>query len=367
MPDVCIIPMQQKLYDLYDSGQLRRPVGAYGALTSQANKTTNPVEVALVGKAKQGHKAKYQITYVDAECDPVIECGESGSGICDTGTSESVQTDVKTIGNCITLKNIQITTDQFRDLCNYGPDAWLTAQLVGRLDTGMRAINEAIATTLCANAGCYETGKIAPKDIALINPTTNTPIFGATRQITQDFRKAGIMGDPILIGGDTLDMYSYGQEYGGQTQGGANFREPKFPIFYDNQLSNVCPIVGRETLLALAPGVGQFVNYLYNVGDFQTNLGGNIDLLSLYQQNVAYTKGVLEDPVTGYLWDMSVVYDTCNDVWKVNLKTNFDVWTMRLTQCYAPCFTGIVKYGVCNFAPPTCESIAVILPGPSQG
>lgn len=355
--------MQQKLYDLFDSGQLRRPVGAYGALTSSTNKTPNPVEVALVGKATPGHKAKYQITYVDAECDAVVDCGDPGSGICDTGSSENVQTDVKTIGNCISLKNIQLTTDQFRDLCNYGPDAWLAAQLVGRLDTGMRAINETIATTLCANAGCFATGDALPKDLALINPTTNTPLFGATRQITQHFRQAGILNEPILIGGDTLDMYTYGQEYGGQTQGGSNFREPRFPAFYDNQLSTVCPIAGRETLLALAPGVAQFVNYLYNVGDFQTNLGGNIDLLSLYQQNVAYTKGVLEDPVTGYLWDMSVVYDTCNDVWKINIKTHFDVWVMRLTQCYAPCFTGILKYGVCKFTPPTCETIAEIYPG----
>src|ERR1043165_1242224 len=253
MPDVCIIPMQQKLYDLYDSGQLRRPVGAYGALTSQANKTANPVELALVGKAQKGHKAKYQITYVDAECDPIIECGDAGSGICDSGTSENVQTDVKTIDNCITLKNIQITTDQFRDLCNYGPDAWLTAQLVGRLDTGMRAINQVIATTLCANAGCWGAGGSTPQDIALLNSTTNTPNFGATRKITQDFRKAGMMIDPLLVGGDTLDMYSYGQEYGGQTQGGSNFREPKFPVYYDNQLSAVCPITGRETLLAVPP------------------------------------------------------------------------------------------------------------------
>jgi hypothetical protein len=227
----------------------------------------------------------------------------------------------------------------------------------------MRAINQVIATTLCANAGCWGAGGSTPQDLALLNPTTNTPIFGATRKITQDFRKAGMMIDPILVGGDTLDMYSYGQEYGGQTQGGANFREPKFPVYYDNQLSTVCPIVGRETLLALAPGVAQFVNYLYNVGDFQTNLGGNLDLLSLYQQNVSYTKGVLEDPVTGHLWDMSVVYDTCNDVWKINLKTNFDVWIMRLTQCYASCFTGILKYGVCEYVPASCQVTGQTLPG----
>jgi len=353
----CIIPMQQKLYDLFDSGDIRRPVGAYGALTSQANKTANPVEVALVGKAKKGHKAKYQITYVDAECDPIIECGESGSGICDTGSSEDVKTDVKTIGNCITLKNIQITTDQFRDLCNYGPDAWLTAQLVGRLDTGMRAINEAIATTLCANAGSYADNTTTVRDLPLVNPGTNTPVFGALRKVTQEYRKVGMQLDPIFIGADTLDMYGYGMQYGGQTQGGSNFREPQFPMFYDDQLSGVCSIANRETVLALTPGIAQFVNYLYNVGDFQTNLGGNIDLLSLYQQNVAYTKGVLEDPVTGYLWDMSVVYDACNDVWKINLKTNFDVWTLRLTQCKAALWTGITKWGACSLPATECGAI----------
>lgn len=355
MPDACIIPMQQKLYDLYDSGAWRRPIGAYGALKSQANATANPAEVSLVGKAEKGHVAKYQITYVPAECSDVIDCGETGSGICDAGSSKSVETDVKTISECFSLKNIEITTEQFRDLCNFGPQEWLTAQLVGRMDTGMREVNSRILSKLCAAAGSYAQGDSTTRILNLINSQLGTPRFGALHQVSQVFRKAGAPTNPILVGGETLDYYNYGMQSGGQTASGSNFSESRPPIFYDTQIDTECPVEGYESMLAFLPGVAQFVNYLYNVGDFQTNMGGDMDLMKLYQNESMYTKGVLEDPITGYLWDMSVAYNNCTDKWIINLSTNFDVWVMRLTQCYATDFTGILKYGVCPYTSPACD------------
>lgn len=357
----CIIPIQRRLYELFDSRMLRRPIGAYDALTSAANRTTNPVQVAMIGNS--GKKEKYQITYVPADCDPAYECDDEGApGICSAGSSEDVTTDVKTIDNCVVPKNIQLTTAQFRDLCNHTPDDFVMAQITSRLDVGARKVNELIVTELCANAGCYATGDTDTRSLKLINETTNTPVFGATQQIRQVYQDFGMAFDPILIGGGTLNMWAYGNQYGGNSQGGSQFREPSMPVFYDNQLQGVCPPSAdegdtRETILSLAPGVAQFVNYLENVGEFQTNLGGRTDILSLYQQNVMYTKGVLEDPINGYMWDMSVTYDNCADRWIIHLQSKFDVWTMRLNACQDACFTGILKWGACKYTPESCTPI----------
>lgn len=358
MPDACLLPFQAKLYELFDSRDLRRPIGMYDAVTSAQNTGANAAQMKLVGEPRRqrGKKAKYQITWVDASCGEVLDVGDDGTGICDAGTKEDVQSAYKTITNHIALPNIEISIEDMKDICNYSIPEYIMSQLLGRLDMGMREVNTRLNAVACASAGCFATGDADPKDISLINPNTNTPYFGALHQVDRVFRDAGMPVTPIYVGGSTLDFYKYAQSRSG-IDGNGNLRnaETMPPIFYDNQLSTDCPITDRETMIAFAPGTLQFVNYLENVGDFRSNITRDMDLIAMYQTSEMYNFGTWTDPRTGYIWDVSVQYIQCDQKYIIRLTSQFDLWAMPLTQCYADCFTGVLKYGVCTYTPPACS------------
>lgn len=200
-----IIPLQAKLYELHDSGQMSRPKGAYSEIAHKTD--TIPVQLSLVERGGKGDKPKYKIEYIDSDRAPVINA----------------------LDNRIALQPIQLGIDQYQDLCNYGPDALLTAQLIDRLDAGMRAVDETISKTI-----------------------------------------------PSLVGGDI-----------------------------------------------------RIVNYLVSIDKFQTGLQAEIldgvDVRSLFRVGETYEMGALEDPVTGYMWGIKLIFDICERIWYVQIETNFSV------------------------------------------
>lgn len=352
MPDACLLPFQAKLLDVFQSGQnLQRPIGMYDAVISDANLGTSRAQIELVGKKnlQRGKKAKYQITSVDKSCAAVKDVGDEGTGICDAGTKDPIITTVKTIANHIALENIEISIDDYRDICNFDIPTYIMEQIWNRLDMGMREVNARLGIAACAASG---TGG---GDIALVNNATNTPYFGALHAVTQKYRKAGINQLPIMVGGDTLDFYKYSQQRSGLDENGANRSQDTLPpIFYDDYLDTSCPVAGRESMLAFVPGSLQFVQYLENVGDFKTNLDPSLDLIGMFQKGVGYEFGTMTDPRTGYIWDASIQYIQCDKKHILQLTSQFDLWNMPISGCYDSNFNGITKWGVCTREIPGC-------------
>lgn len=351
MPDNCIIPIQRKLDELYaynkPFGFPRQPVGALKALVSNVNASV--VETKLI--SQNGKKAKYQITYVEPDCNAALELDDPDAEICADGDNQPVQEDFLVIDNGKAGRPIELTVDEFRDLCNFGPNEYWQKQILGRFDTIARAINADIIAEIAAASGCFSGTEAGPRELQLINPETGIPNWGADTEIMADFMDAGLSTVPILIGGRELLHYANGRKNGGLNQDGVNMGAMSdFPMFYDNQLEGIAGIAGNNSaMFAIAPQIIHFVNHLDNVGDFQTNLklDQNTDPLSLMRLGEIYNYGIIEDPFTGLMYDLDAVFDACTKTWKISFRSKYAVWQLPLTTCFANCFTGILKYSIC--------------------
>lgn len=351
MPSNCLIQTQARLDELHSYGFQRQPVGATRALTANVNQSVVGTRMLEAdGKIK-----KYQITYMEPDCSEPPACGDVDR--CDAGTKKTVQSEYKTIDKCAASGVIELTDQDYRDLCNFGPNQFTMNQILGKFDMMARSINAQILTSLAAGIGDFGPGQADPKDIALINPQTQAPVWGADVDIITDFADAGMTVTPILIGGRTLLKYDKGVNAGGNSQNGVNMGQmDRFPMFYDNQIQSIANTTqGRETIFAIAPQLVHVVNYLENVGDFQSNLDfNNTDPLSFMRQGETYNYGLVQDPFTGWMYDMDVIFDACAKKWKLSFRSYYDIWIMRLTQCYHAGFTGLLQYNVCNPAPVNC-------------
>lgn len=345
----CIIPIQAKLNELTQYGYTRQPVGALMAVLSAQNMSrVKPMLLSDDGKLK-----KYQITYVKPDCSAVLDCGNDGASRCDDGDSKPITTDTLTISDCTPSGVIELTDAQFRDLCNFGPNEFQSAQIMGKMDKVNRAINTKILTSICGGIGCFGIGNTDPRDIALINQSTGAPNWNADTEILSDFSDAGMNVTPLLVGGRTIRKYAKGTANGGVSDAGVNIGGMQaFPSFYDNQLQGVCGDAGKETFIAIAPGIVNFVSYLENVGQFQSNVKFS-DVLASMRIGETFNYGTIQDPMTGLMWDLDVIFDTCTKTWKLSFRMQHDVWIMPITGCYGDsgsgsCFTGILKYNACQ-------------------
>lgn len=359
MPDACIIPIQRQLDELSGQpGYIRQNTGVISALKSAANGANN-IQTQLI--ANDGKDAIYRYTYIEPNCTEPNDCAETPYDICATGTSNPIQTQILTIDQCLNMPPIQLTMAQYRSLCNFTPDQFTTAQIRGRMDSIMRALSRTLLTDLCAAVGCFSTG-VEEKVLNMINPISKVPNWGRDEEIKLDFEDAGIMSTPLLIGGRSVRYYQKGVNNGGVDLNGMNIGGMQLmPAWYDNQLQTVCPTEDGETLIALAPGIFHVVNYLENVGMFATDFkagmdSGSIDPMAMFKQGETYAHGVIEDPVTGWMFDLDAIYDACDKLWKINISTKYDTILLPLQSCYDDCFTGVVKYDLCEIQPDVCET-----------
>lgn len=341
----CIIPIQARLDEATPYGYQNRPVGALQGLLSPAN--ISPVKVRLL--SEDGKAKKYQVTWVPIDCTAPTDCSSTPGDICGTGTSKAVTTQDYTIADCLFSGVITLTIAQFRDLCNFNPDMFTTAQIEGKFDAFRRAMNAKILADLCGYVGSFSSTVAGPKQLQLINPNTGRPNILAESEIESDFSEAGMSVNPIVIGGRSWNVYNRSVRGGGVNDDGINVGAfNQFSAYYDNQLQGVCGTTDFETAIAVAPKVIQVVNYLENVGDFQAN--AKIDqnnALSFLSSGDTYHYGIIQDPVTKMYYDFHAVFDACTKTWKLSFQSFFDTWKMPLTQCHHAGFTGVLKYNLC--------------------
>lgn len=344
----CIIPIQARLDEIQPYGYHQQPVGAINAMLSATNKTD---QVKAKFLRNDGKAAKYQVTYVPADCTPPTDCSTVAGDRCAAGTSGEVTTAELTIGKCRFSGVIELTVAQFRDLCNFNPSQFTIAQIQRKMDTFRRTINADILADLCSYVGDFSDTVAGPKELALINPTTGAPNIIAEGELLSDFSDAGMLVNPIMIGGRSLNIYNRALKGGGVDAAGINIgASTVLNAYYDNQVQGICGTVGKESALAIAPQIIHMVNYLDNVGDFEANAKITPDnVLSFFTQGDTYHYGIIRDNVTGMYYDFDAIFDACTKTWKLSFSSKFDTWQLPLTQCFSSAFTGVLKYDLCPY------------------
>lgn len=348
----CIVATQRRLDEIHNKTNLRRPVGALSAILSNENQGT--------ARAKflndDGKTKKYNITYIGRNCNTPVDC--SSADLCASGTAApSLTTTEQTVTKCKSLPVFSCTHSQFRDLCNWSSNQYFVGLVQGQMDTLIRQVNSDILTKMCANIGCFdETTATTEKALTLLDSTTGAPKWNVDWDIREQFINNGISETPLLIGNAVTMKFANGYNNGGISAAGVNFDGMvKFPAYYDNQLQTICAPSSNSTMLAIAPGVVHFFNYLNNAGDFQSNIDTNspsFDPTMMMREGSTFAHGVIMDNNTGLMFDMDVEYVSCEKKWKFKISLNYDTWVMPVVTCTsntagtAACFTGVQKFRV---------------------
>ena len=82
----------------------------------------------------------------------------------------------------------------------------------------------------------------------------------------------------------------------------------------------------------------------------------NVDPLSLINQGSTYLFTTIEDPATGMLFDLNIVFEPKCKKFQYQVKTYYKHLILDLTGCKDSGFTGIYKYDVCPATAVECGS-----------
>jgi len=361
MANNCTPNIQAVLNNLYSLGRYTAPAGAIEMAMSDANGAQ--VQARLIGEPN-GKNTQYSITYATGSCDTPVECEDfscAGSGN-DAGALTACET--FNSFSCMAMpawKNIPI--ESLRDLGSLDATSAFAAHLWDQMQKIKAAIDEAYVTYLCTEAGCFATGTDT-KTLNLLN-ALGAPNYSVDASIMADFADAGYGGvTPVLLGNRQVKNFAEVQRNVGMDQAGIMLQNMRrFPAFYDKNIvtANCAPAVtGNEVMFALLPGVANILSWSENSGIFASRQSSvnwdGVDPTALLRTDSTYLHTTLQDPVSGMLFDLNVVYEPKCKKWQYHLKTYYKFFNLPLTGCKDSCFNGIVKYDVCPEAVPTCAT-----------
>lgn len=360
MANYCTPNVQAVLNDLYNLGRYTAPAGALEMAFSPDNGAQ--VEARMV--EKNGKHSQYSITYAKGSCDTPADCSEFDCEDPGTDAGPLTACDVISGFDCLgmpTWKNIDISS--MRDLGSMNVTQAFAAHIWDQMQKIKDAVDKAYVTWLCTEAGCFATGTDT-KTLNLLN-ALGAPNYRIDSEIMADFADAGFGGvTPILLGNRQVKAFAEVQRNVGIDQSGTLLQNMRrFPAYYDKNITTTAcaPVAaGAEVMFGLLPGVANILTWSENAGVFSSRQAQvNWDAVAptdLLRIDSTYMHTVVQDPVSGMLFDLDVIYNPSCKKFQYRLKTFYKFLNLRLTGCADSCFNGIVKYDVCSNPEPSCAT-----------
>jgi len=358
MANNCTPNIQAKLTDLYNQRRATPPTGIIDLAYSQANGAQ--VQAQMI--QANGKDSQYSITYAAADCTTPVDCDDFTCG--GAGTEAGTLTTCETFNSfdCKAMPawmNLPIAS--LRDLGSMEVMEVFAARIWDQMHKIKTAISVEEITRQCAGAGCIATGT----DTRLLKLTNalGAPNFSVDSDILADFGDAGFGGaTPLLLGNREALKFRKAYQAAGLDQAGLNLdRMTNFPIFYDKNVveANCAPETdGNGVLLAFLPGVYNLLSWSANAGMFASRntpeMWDNIDPTRLIREGATFSHTVVQDPATGMLFDLNIVYEPKCQKWQYHMKTYYKGYNLPLAGCKDSCFNGIIKYDVCPDVAPIC-------------
>lgn len=346
--------MQALINDVSKLGRYKAPAGAIELAMSQANGAE--VEAKMV--QKNGKNSVYSITYVNSTCENPISCDSFTCG--GAGTDDTTLTTCLTFNsfNCKSMpawRNLPISS--LRDLGSASVKQVFSAHLWDQMQSLKSAIDVELVTAICTAAEYKST-------VNLLN-ALGAPNYSVEGTIQADFADAGFGGiNPLLLGNRQTYQFGKAQSVAGLADSGLNLGQmQRFATFYDNNVvdANCAPDTdGNEVMMAILPSLVNHISWSENAGMFASRQNASrwddVDPLSLVQEGETYLFTTIEDPATGMLFDLNVVFEPKCKKFQYQLKTYYKHLILPATGCIGEDFTGIHKYDVCPAEAVVCAS-----------
>lgn len=279
------------------------------ALLSSLN-TDNVLQSQMVpGRGKERivelyYKQRRLETEVFTSADPVCTGGEEPGNL-------------STTYNLDTTSGVSLPwTVELRDLEDgiVDNELWVAQEIQRGFDVLSRKINTSVAAKIVLNKGVFRDGS-PTKTVA--TKSGNANVFDALEEIKFEMGELEYTGAPIVLGwGETKKYYEAiaanccadtGRDL-------AEYARLNDSIFIGDR--KIEAAAGADNFIVMAPGAAQFVQF----NQFDGPNG-----INMVEDNT-YTQGVLQDPVTGIVYDYIAKLD-CGK-WHFQLKTAFDVFFM---------------------------------------
>lgn len=350
MANNCTPNIQAKLNDLYNVGQATVNAGA----VKMALSTENGAQIQAKMINKDGKNSQYSITYASPDCDTPVDCDDfscSGGG---TATSN--------LTSCLTFNSFdcksmpawrKIGIGSLRDLGSLEVVDVFATKLYGQMQKIKDAIDTQVVTEICASASEGQLLKLLQN---------NAPNFNVDADILADFMDAGYSVNPLLLGNRQVMKFGRSQGASGLNSNGIDLSAmTRFPIFYDKNVveDNCAPAdEGNDVMLAVTPGIVNLVSWSENAGMFATRnvptTWDAVDPSQLLQMGETFMHTVIQDPESGLLYDLNLIYEPkCKDV-LYSLKSYYRLVVLPLQGCKDSNFTGIIKYDICPTGSVSC-------------
>ncbi|PUZ25019.1 hypothetical protein DCC81_11945 [Chitinophaga parva] len=326
--------------------------GLLRALISAAAKNTR-IRAQDMG-SEPGKKRTLKINYLPPKCSDSGSCSDN---ICEGGVKQIPQQTYLTLSQCVSSDVLLIALEDLRDLDDLGANEWAMANIWASLQEVRGKLETALMALLIAKRGVQPDGS-ASKLVNLIDPTT-----GQLRPMGMwDVERAYVdaqLSTPYVVGSAPLYNIEKLLEIGAINSLGQDISKVKGTDqwYYDKHINGA---IGNDTenLITFDPQLIKFLPFNFNVGRFATDLKGLVPE-QMFKSGPDWLKSTIPDPATGLLWDLNIIYDKCEEVWRIQWKLNFDLFTMPLDVCAIQGMNGIMQFTTCPPAPVTCPEDGV--------
>lgn len=354
MANNCTPNIQALINDVSKLGRYKAPAGAVELAMSQSNGAE--VEAKMV--QKNGKNSVYSITYVNSTCETPVSCDSfscSGAGTDDTTLTTCTTFDSFSCKSMPAWRNLPISS--LRDLGSASVKQVFSAHLWDQMQSLKSAIDVELVTAICT-AGEYKS------TVNLLN-ALGAPNYSVEGTLQADFADAGFGGvNPLLLGNRQTYQFGKAQGVSGLADSGLNLGQmQRFATFYDNNVvdANCAPdTAGNEVMMAILPSLVNHISWSENAGMFASRQNASrwddVDPLSLVQEGETYLFTTIEDPATGMLFDLNIVFEPKCKKFQYQVKTYYKHLILPATGCASGTFTGIHKYDVCPAEEVVCGS-----------
>ncbi len=329
-----------------------RPYEILSAVLAARQFNTSIVETDLQSEA--GKNRQLKINYYAPICS---DAGVGNESLCNAGMVVEPKQVFFEVKNKTASAVYQLNRDDVRYIDGaYTFSDHAKAAINAALPAVRRKLAVQVADILTANAGVLPDGnekRMLPfldKQSGSINPM-------GLWEIERTFRDSGF-SNPFIVGGTDVFHWRKAVEIGGINDKGQNISQMgRSNAYYDSLVNDAFEDATAEHIIAFDPQVIKFVSYNRNAGIFATDLQ-NIDAIdAIYQRGgTDYIEGVMADPLTGLLWDLSVNYDKCNYRWTFQWKLEWDIFFMPESVCNLSGVNGLFHFTTCAPVVYTCPS-----------
>ena len=312
----------------------RQRVGMIDGLMSAQNRNGFTAEVVPTN----GKFRAVQINYIGQACDGDVatDCAVN----CTPDVTPEPAQQLITEFQCAKYK-MAFDENEMRKLCE-ADNVWVGQNIMRAMNAINVNVDKALIAYIEANYGDLANGSSALNIPYFMSNGFPNPMAWA--QILSSFDAMGLSGAPIIVGGQTTDLYAKAQSIACcNTNAGMDVSQGAgTAFFYSDPFIN--SIDAATTAYAWAPGTWQMITWNKYLGDYAKRSDG-------------FEHGTIVDPFTGLVYDLKTSYDDCTEKWYVELGLNWQVIQTPFAYCVNEDVNGSIKITDCSAGPVACPEV----------